>query len=234
MTFTKGSRCSITANDVVHHGVVDRVKDGLFVVVLDDGRVTKPVSERLLSPSSEPLPAGRRTWKKGDRVEFDAADGVVHGTVASSSLAKSRVVADGGELSYTLPTAGLRPSSKPAPTFEPTPMDRWGVVGYKAHRGMSEETECFEATVTLDGKPVLRASNRGQGGCNSYHGDAAVARKFEEDAKAWEAQFGWDDPFEASDTWIGYVHAQRPYGVTDREYVEGFVASMRDMGSPRP
>jgi hypothetical protein len=38
----------------------------------------------------------------------------------------------------------------------------------KVHRGMSEETLCFEAQVLLDGKPFVRASNRGHGACNEY------------------------------------------------------------------
>jgi len=34
---------------------------------------------------------------------------------------------------------------------------------------MSEETECFEATVLIDGKVEGKVSNEGHGGCNFYH-----------------------------------------------------------------
>jgi len=39
----------------------------------------------------------------------------------------------------------------------------------KIHKDMSEETECFSATVYADGKRVGTASNRGHGGCNEYY-----------------------------------------------------------------
>jgi len=34
---------------------------------------------------------------------------------------------------------------------------------------MSEETECFEATVLIDGKVEGKVSNEGHGGCNFYY-----------------------------------------------------------------
>jgi hypothetical protein len=33
----------------------------------------------------------------------------------------------------------------------------------------SQETNCFEAVVLFDGKPVCHASNEGTGGCDSHH-----------------------------------------------------------------
>lgn len=34
---------------------------------------------------------------------------------------------------------------------------------------MSQETECFEASVYIDGKKAGTVSNAGHGGCNDYH-----------------------------------------------------------------
>jgi hypothetical protein len=43
------------------------------------------------------------------------------------------------------------------------------VKNVKAHRDMSEETECFSCTLYVDGKKVGQASNHGTGGCNDYY-----------------------------------------------------------------
>lgn len=41
----------------------------------------------------------------------------------------------------------------------------------------SEETECFQATIYIDGKSTgTTVSNRGCGGCNDYHGGNAYER----------------------------------------------------------
>jgi hypothetical protein len=39
----------------------------------------------------------------------------------------------------------------------------------KHMESLSEETNCFTATVYIDGKRAGEASNRGHGGCNEYH-----------------------------------------------------------------
>lgn len=40
---------------------------------------------------------------------------------------------------------------------------------FKFHPSFSEETNAYEATVTIDGVPVFTASNRGTGGADDYH-----------------------------------------------------------------
>lgn len=55
----------------------------------------------------------------------------------------------------------------------------------KVHRDMSEETNCFSATICLDGKVVGTVSNAGQGGPNFYHwSNAQVGKKIEDYAKS--------------------------------------------------
>lgn len=39
----------------------------------------------------------------------------------------------------------------------------------KIHKGLSEETYCYTATVLVDGVPAFSASNHGHGGPDSYH-----------------------------------------------------------------
>lgn len=43
------------------------------------------------------------------------------------------------------------------------------VKNIKEHADMSHETNCFSATIYLEGKRVGHVSNRGNGGCNDYH-----------------------------------------------------------------
>ena len=57
----------------------------------------------------------------------------------------------------------------------------------KHYAAMSEETNCFEATLYIDGKKVCEVSNHGQGGPNEYS-DWAVARRIDEYAKTLPAE----------------------------------------------
>lgn len=42
--------------------------------------------------------------------------------------------------------------------------------GIKVHASMSEETNCYEATLVVDGEVWGRVSNHGQGGPDNFHG----------------------------------------------------------------
>jgi len=44
----------------------------------------------------------------------------------------------------------------------------------KHYPSMSEETECFDADLWIDGKKIGHLSNRGTGGCDDFHGDHAA------------------------------------------------------------
>jgi len=54
--------------------------------------------------------------------------------------------------------------------------------GLKIHKGLSEETTCFEATVYGNGRKAGRVTNRGQGGCNQYDWSD---QKLEREIIAW-------------------------------------------------
>ena len=43
------------------------------------------------------------------------------------------------------------------------------IKNIKHYESMSEETNCFEATLYVDNKKVGRVANRGTGGCNEWH-----------------------------------------------------------------
>jgi hypothetical protein len=51
-----------------------------------------------------------------------------------------------------------------------TPLsERLGFSGYKSYSAMSEETTCFSAQLTYNGKKVAHLRNEGQGGCTSIY-----------------------------------------------------------------
>lgn len=55
----------------------------------------------------------------------------------------------------------------------------------KFHASMSEETNCFEATIYVDGKKIGDVNNRGYGGPNDYHyTDKARGDAFEKYCRA--------------------------------------------------
>lgn len=45
---------------------------------------------------------------------------------------------------------------------------------------MSEETECYEASLYVDGRKIGQVSNRGTGGCDDFYGDRAAFERAEE------------------------------------------------------
>lgn len=53
--------------------------------------------------------------------------------------------------------------------FVPLGASRIQVSSINIHKGLSQETIAFTATVEFDGK-TFTAANHGRGGCNSYHG----------------------------------------------------------------
>lgn len=60
----------------------------------------------------------------------------------------------------------------------------------KAHKDMSEETECFSAALCVDGKKVGEVSNDGHGGPHRYHWlDRAVGKRVEEWAEKQPLEF---------------------------------------------
>lgn len=67
----------------------------------------------------------------------------------------------------------------------------------KHYPSMSEETECFEARLIVDGVDIGRISNRGTGGCDEFFGDHAVYKKADEWCRAnlpkWGSEFGGAD-----------------------------------------
>jgi hypothetical protein len=175
---------------------------------------------------------------KNDRVETDHDGETPVGTIKSISKATGRatVILDGGERSISGHISLFRPSGVPVAPDVPSPMDRWDVQKYVEHDRASEETTCFHAVITLDGKPVIQASNDGRGGCNRYYplpkAPANVVRIFESAAAAWFDGLG-GKASEPDGLWIDWKARRRPYNVTARAFAEEFNASMAaTLGTP--
>jgi hypothetical protein len=65
---------------------------------------------------------------------------------------------------------------------------RISVKNYKVVAELSEETECYTATIYMDGKRIGKASNRGSGGPDEYLFDSReLSDAFYEYAKEWAA-----------------------------------------------
>ncbi len=63
----------------------------------------------------------------------------------------------------------------------------------KIHPDMSEETNCFSATICLDGKAVGEVKNDGRGGCNSYYwGDRDASKRINEWADKQPTEFEFE------------------------------------------
>jgi hypothetical protein len=63
----------------------------------------------------------------------------------------------------------------------------------KIHPDMSQETDCFSATLYCDGKQVGFVQNQGTGGCHMYHWkDYQVGRKIEDWAKTQPFKFDFE------------------------------------------
>ena len=61
------------------------------------------------------------------------------------------------------------------------------------HPDMSEETECFSATICLDGKEVGSVKNYGQGGSHEYDWqDLAIGAKVEEWSETQDTEFDFE------------------------------------------
>ncbi len=147
-------------------------------------------------------------YKKGDRVQYRQKTGVEHGTVVKGGTKRVVVACDDGENEVVGPATAFQPSKKAPPKDDPSPLDRWGIKGYKTAGG--DETVRFTATITLDGKPVLVASNGGRGANNHYAPyDERTSNSFrenltqlEQDVKAAIEQFGGGLKWEVVDFWV--------------------------------
>jgi hypothetical protein len=63
----------------------------------------------------------------------------------------------------------------------------------RIHPDMSEETECFSATIYLDGRKVGTVKNHGHGGCHEYYWtDYEAGRRLDEWAKAQPTEFEFE------------------------------------------
>ena len=167
--------------------------------------------------------------KKGDRVEFTEKGETKYGVVSRGGAGKITVIMDGGEFQVTGHAPIFRKSDKPlAVDTEPSPMDDYGMVGYKEFS--SPDGGGFNAFITYKGKKILSAHDGGHGGeveihsvkKGSHYWNSPEQVKFQEDAKAWALQFGDKDGFGAVDCWIEWYAHKRPYGVTAKMYWEEF------------
>lgn len=84
--------------------------------------------------------------------------------------------------------------------------DRVSLKSIKHFAAGSEETDCFVATLYLDGKKAGDVRNDGHGGCNSY-GDWGAVRAFSDEVNAAEVAAGRGRMPEGLDTLVSHAFA---------------------------
>lgn len=245
MAFKRLDRVEFDNRGETVYGIVERGGKSPKVVV--DGRQSYyNVPEQRLRMSSKPVPpedlkalgldGSAPQWKAGDRVMFDTRDGTCHGTVVRAS-GKLKVIQDGGEVEWSVYAGKVLASDAEVRRDEPHEMDRYGVTGFKAYRGMSEETLAMTATVTRDGKAFAHARNGGRGGCNMYYPARGVTQAeveaFKLAARDWQLSLGMPERFvfDPSDYWLDWKAQKAPYNVTGRDMVERSAARFREWGA---
>ncbi len=196
------------------------MRGGLLATVADKPVVAAPrfaKGERVSFATDQRKPDGERTFgvvegQRGDRV-----------TVAVTPTMGMRVPVEHlrREAAVALPSAGL--------------MSAYAVKGYKRAAFASQETDCFQCTITRDGKPVAVMANEGHGGPDMVDcgraGTGATRDRFMADAKAWLDEIGlgvvkYTDP---ASMWLDWERNHRTVGVTG----EAFAAYWRKVvGSP--
>lgn len=164
------------------------------------------------------------TFKKNDRVEFNNKSEIIYGTVRKSGADRCEVIKDGAKYTYKVPNTLLRPSQEPLPTLPANPMDVWGIRKYREIKASSEETTCFSAEITYEGKPVIYAENSGKGGCDLYrptNGEYKTVAQFEADAKKWVIDHGMPEKnyLEAANMWIVWKNERAPYGGSPEDFI---------------
>jgi len=217
VSFLDTDRTPITGVIVAKEGISYEISAGQYVYTkLPTG----------LTATGNNLGAEREFSPK-DRVEFTESktQEIIQGTVRRKNKTSYCVIGVGGKTEYGVPGSMLRPATRPAIVHAPTPVDKWGLSGYRADKRLSEETIAFSATITLNGKPVIHASNRGHGGCNEYQparGETYdIVDKLVADIKATLSPHGLDDLTDTVDQWVSWA--------ADKDYNEiSFVESEKD------
>lgn len=169
--------------------------------------------------------------RKGDRVVFTIKNILTYGVVSRGGKGKITVIIDGGIKQISGHISLFKLSDVPLPKDDSSPMDKWSIKSYR-NTGAGDETPQFTAKILLNGKPVINASNYGHGGSNDYHGNRAVIDSFEDDATAWAEQFGYKNPTEADDLWLGWAAEEKPYGVLAVDYLKSFVDMVENSKKP--
>lgn len=167
------------------------------------------------------VPSNR--FMKNDRVEFDMNESTIYGILVEEGESP-KVIADGGRLKFTVPFTRLRFSSKALPKDPPSAMDAWQVINFVELREISAETTAYSATITLDGHPVISASNAGYGAPDRLapiNGDYGIILDFKTSVRKWLGDLGVE-AYEMADEesfWIAYRCRQAPYGVLAEQAV---------------
>lgn len=176
-------------------------------------------------------------FKKWDRIETDYKGKTVYGVVAKGGSKKIEMVLDGGKKALAGAPVFFRHSDKPLPKDPPNLMDKWGIRKYKEIEGHGD-SPTFSAEITLNGQPVIHASNNGWGGPNFYERlnlkDKGVVEAFKKDAEEWYKLFSGDEPFEPDNLWITWHQFGKPYGETAKEHIADFDRRYRNLNSPSP
>ena len=239
MAYKKDDRVKYKNKGRTEHGTVLIAGEKCSVVADGSADIVYTIPSSKLEYSDQPMPPEHKSIygtlssaKKGDVVEYEVDGEVRRGVVENGGAKRLEVkfCIDGIEqyLSgppYLFRSADVTPADEPASS----PMGKWAVKSYKVVAG-HDDTEPFEAVITKDGKPVIRASNDGWGGCNMYYPekgyDRSVVNEFEKDVVEWYRSYSNRDPLGADELWISWYRSYRPLGQSSEEYIKKHDAFM--------
>lgn len=170
------------------------------------------------------LPAER--FMKDDRVEFDLNSTTVYGIMVEEDETL-KVVADGGRKKYTVPFTRLRFSSKALPKDPPNAMDSWQISKFTELREVTSDTVAYSATILLEGRPAISASNAGHGAPDRFapmNGDYGLVLDFKASVRQWLADHGVNEGEIADEEnfWISYRAKFAPYGVIAEQAIADY------------
>jgi len=161
---------------------------------------------------------------KGTWVSFDDEGTTVKGIVSKGgSVVKVNYKHNGQYLECKGDASCFAPlATKDIPELVTSDvMKHYNIVNHKS-LGYGHDSEVFRCDVKLDGKKVLTISNDGWGGENCIDGYTHDVDAFLLATKQWAKSLGGEDKFMTDEFYIEWVTMDKPYGVSDKDYMNKF------------
>jgi len=229
----EGDRVSVPVSGEQLLGTVLKGERHQSTVQLDDGRRLTLLSS-FLEPSDIPLPEHirARTFRKGDRIEFDHWTGTLQGVVSRGG-STPRVIIDGRADVFDISPGRLRHSDAPVRRDSPHPMDAWSVASYSSSERFSVKSKAYIAKVALEGKEVIQVIGSGQGEPTRFaplgrETPRSVIADLAGDAMRWLIDHGMPEHLieNPAEVWVEWKANEAPYGVTATDLVARLTSGM--------